>query len=309
MKSFVFVAVQVIALVCLFGLWIAPITRSIDPEVTDLVVFFGRFGCAALIVIFGVKLRDRIKGDIYPEKIRSFLGRRGFINILEAGFYLAVSYFAYTRSFRLSFHLAPALSLGNIPIVWVVLLSARKAWRKTPLTLAAAIGIIVITFAFLVPCEGGNLNAAAMWGLIASFFLALFLLKAESLPCNVPSYAVVAWYCIVGTVMGFCGLMATISFDDSFIRIPVDPVFWLQMVCLGIGTAAAFFLYDSLLKRVSPLVVSSFLVLTPAANSLMDKIFQQNKITSYQVTGVWLVCLGLVALYAVKSIERKKQRE
>jgi len=308
MKSFLLVTLQLLALICLFGVWIAPITRSIDPSVSDWVVLFGRFCYAALVVIVGAKVMGRINSRSYPERIRNLLRRKDGMNVLVAGFYLASSYFAYTVSFRLSSHLAPALSLGNIPIVWILLVYFRRSVKETPLTFSLAVGILFATGSFLIPGEGGTINAATGWGLVASIFLAAFLIKAEKLPRQAPSYAIVAWYCLVGTAMGFLGLLG--SFSPEFIRILVRPEFHLKMIGLGAGTVAAFFLYTWVLGRVSPLIVSSFLVLTPAANSIMDKLFLgHSKITPMQNTGVWLVSVMLVILYFTKAYEDKANRE
>jgi len=314
MKSFIIVTLQIFALVCLFGVWIAPITRSIDPAVDDLVVLFGRFSYASVLVVVGAKLMSRLdKKKYYPEKIRNLTRRKNFVYVLLAGFYLAVSYFAYTRSFRLSSHLAPALSMGNVSIVWVIIFSFRKAWRETPLTMSTALGLLMATCTLLIPGEAGGVNAATAWGLVASFFLALYLIKSQQLPRQAPSYAVVAWYCLVGAAMGFLGLMAAVSLDNNeFINVLLRPQFHLKMLGLGAGTALAFFIYTWVLQRVSPLIVSAFLVLTPAANSLMDKLMSsETKITPTQITGVIIVSLLLLVLYVAKAYEdqAKQQRE
>jgi len=268
-------AVLLFGVAGLFGKWL-----SIVPEM----IVFGRvvFGAVALLVFIWVKNR---KSKLYGLKINSV---RDFSLLLLNGFLLAVHWFSFFQSIRLSTVAIVLLTYSTFPVFTAVLepVFFKVKFRLSSLFLAllAFAGVYII----LPEMDLANtVTRAVLWGVLSGFTFSLIALVNK------------------GLVRTYTAL--SVSFYlDLFAALFLFPLLFLQqhfptvnevalLLLLGVVfTALAHTLFVYGLKKISASVSSLIACLEPVYGIILALLLLGEMPPLKQISGAILIILAMV---------------
>lgn len=213
--------------------------------------------------------------------------------------------FGYHFFLFMALRLAPAVSANLINYLWpiFILLFTPLFFKEFNLSLLNVIGAI-ISFVGVVILISGDFSAWSMdytSGYIFAFLAALTWSLYSLLTKKITTFtsATVGLFCLIS---GGLSLIAHIGLEES-----VSPLFveYLLMVLLGVGPlGAAFYCWDSAIKKGDPRVIATLSYFTPLISTLLLMLTSGQQFTTNMLTSLCLIIGGaLVAnLASLKKI-------
>ena len=136
-----------------------------------------------------------------------------------------------------------------------------------------------------------QLNPGDLWILLSTILWAVYSVAGKTAMKKYSPLATTTITCTVGTA----ALLFIAAFKKTFFPLPeLSASLWIQLIFLGtISTGLAFYWWYQAIEEAGASYSAMFLNVVPLSTLLLSQILMHQPVTAFQVSGVFLVVLGL----------------